>query len=162
MNEKSRTIIKEEMLSLPKEAQEAINAFGWEKISEEIGKKYLLDEDEINTFQLETASFLLGLVDEDAYPRNIEDEIGISKEEAEKISEEVFEKIFTPINDILIGNIKKNLNTKRPKLEQNVDFIISGGNYSALLEETDNEAAPDVAKPIGTSSTLDMKDRLIN
>jgi len=123
------------MLNLSKEAQEAINAFGWEKISEEIGEKYLLDKDEIETFQLETASFLLGLVDEESYPMNIEEEVGTSKDEAEKIADEVFQKIFTPISNQIEENIKKNLQNKRLNHEQNLNFILSGGDYSAFVEE---------------------------
>ena len=126
------------MLNLSKEAQEAINSLDWEKISEEIGKKYLLSEDEINTFQLETASFLLGLVDEDAYPQNIEDEVGTSKDEAEKISKETFEKIFIPINDVFAENMKKGGKTKNANAEQTLDFILSGGDYSAFVGTRDD------------------------
>src|SRR3989338_4553611 len=112
ITEKSKNLIKEEMLTLPKEAQYAINTSNWEKISEEIGKKYLLDEGEIETLQLETASFLLGLVDEDVYPINIENEVGTSKEETLKIADESLERIFTPIINVLEENIKKNLGNK--------------------------------------------------
>ena len=80
ITEKSKKLIGEEMLSLPKEAQDAINDSDWEKISEEIGKKHLLNENEINAFQLETASFLLGLIDEDSYALNIENNVGTSAE----------------------------------------------------------------------------------
>lgn len=138
LTEKSKNLIKEEMLSLPKEAQEAINASGWEKICEEIGKKYLLDENEIETFQLETASFLLGFVDENSYASNIEDEVGTNKDEAEKIAEEAFQKIFTPISRILEEDIKKNLVNKKPNYEQNLDFILSGGDYSAFMDKRDD------------------------
>ncbi|MBI2631280.1 hypothetical protein HYW73_03670, partial [Candidatus Nomurabacteria bacterium] len=135
MTEKSKKIIREEMLNLPKEAQEAINASNWEKISEEIGRKYLLDEDETVTFQLETASLLLGLVDEDSYPINIENEVGTSKDEAEKISKEVFEKIFTPIADKIIEKIKRSDKIKNPAFNQTLDFILSGGDYFSFMEK---------------------------
>src|SRR3989338_9583910 len=121
ITEKSKNLIKEEMLTLPKEAQYAINTSNWEKISEEIGKKYLLDEGEIETLQLETASFLLGLVDEDSYPINIEEEVGTSKAEAEKIASEAMEKIFKPIADEIDKKIKENLENKNPNHEQNVN-----------------------------------------
>jgi hypothetical protein len=134
MTEKSKKLIQEEMLNLPKEAQDAINASNWEKLSEEIGKKYLINEDEIYTFQLETACFLLGLVDEDLYQKNIEDGIGTSKAEAEKISDEVFKKIFIPINDLLVRNIKTSDKVKNANAEQNLNFILSGGDYSAFLD----------------------------
>ncbi|MDD5720944.1 MAG: hypothetical protein PHT16_00645 [Candidatus Pacebacteria bacterium] len=134
MTEKSKKLIQEEMLNLPKEAQDAINASNWEKQSEEIGKKYLLNEDEIYTFQLETACFLLGLIDEDQYQKNIEDGIGTSKAEAEKISEEVIQKILIPINDLFVKNIKKSDKVKNATAEQNLNFILSGGDYTAFLD----------------------------
>lgn len=134
MTEKSKKLIQEEMLNLPKEVREAISASAWEKISEEIGKKHLLDENEMETFQLETASFLLGLVDEDSYVGNVEDEVGTSKGEAEKIAIEVMERIFNPIVNAVEENIKKNMSGKNPSLEQSVNFILSGGDYSVFLE----------------------------
>jgi len=134
MTEKSKKLIQEEILNLPKEVQDAINVSNWEKLSEEIGKKYLINEDEVYTFQLETACFLLGLVDEDQYQKNIEDDIGTSKAEAEKITDEVFQKIFNPINNIFIEKIKKSDNVKNANAEQNLNFILSGGDYSAFLD----------------------------
>lgn len=142
MNEKSKKIIREEMLNLPEDAQEAITTSGWEKKTEEIGRKYLLSDDEIITLQLETASFLLGFVDEDAYPRNIEDEVGASKDEANKIAEEVMQKIFIPINDALTENIKKSDKHKNANAEQNLDFILSGGDYSAFVEQKESFSPP--------------------
>ena len=160
LTEKSKNLIKEGILSLPKEAQEAINSLDWEKISEEIGKTYLLDEGEIETLQLETASFLLGLVDEDAYPRNIEDEVGTSKDEANKIAKEVFQKIFTPINDTLIENIKKSGKDKNPNAEQNLNFILSGGNYSTFMEERINQMPETSTIPVNSPSLRDIKDNV--
>ena len=134
MTEKLQKIVKEEISKLPKENQQAINAFDWVKITEEIGKKYLLDESEINDFQVETLLILIGLEDPDSYARNIENEIGTSREKASEISEEVFQKIFIPINDLLVENIKKSEKIKDPKWDQNLDFILSGGNYGAFVE----------------------------
>jgi hypothetical protein len=127
------------MLNLPKEVQEAIKAVEWEKISEEIGKKYLLSEDEIATFQLETASFLLGLVDEDLYPENIEDEVGMSREEAKKMADEALEKIFKPVNELIEDNIKRTIRIKSPKWDQTLDFILSGGDYFVFIAEKPRE-----------------------
>jgi hypothetical protein len=135
MTEKLKQKIKEEVGKLPKENQEAINAFGWENIAEEIGKKYLLNESEINDFQVETLLVLIGLEDPDLYANNIENNIGVSKSEAEKIADETFQKIFTPINDILVENIKKSIKDKKPNAEQTVNFILSGGDYSAFMGE---------------------------
>jgi len=133
ITEKSKKVIQGEMLNLPKDVQDAVNASDWEKISAEIGAKYLLDEDEIETLQLETASLLLGFIDEDEYQENIEDEVGTSKDEAEKISKEVFEKILTPIDNTLTEKIKKNVIGKDTDWQQNLDFILSGGDYSNFI-----------------------------
>lgn len=159
ITEKSRNLIKEEMLNLPKEMQEAIDASSWEKVSEEIGKKYLLDGDEIETFQLETASFLLGLVDEDAYPKNIEDEVGTSREEAEKISAEALEKIFIPIQKMAEEKLKVNLKNKKPSPEQTLDFILSGGDYSVFMggESTTTPVAPPTLADIKAKLSIDNK-----
>jgi len=137
MTEKLKSIIKEEVMKLPKEAQEAINAFDWVKVAEEIGKEYKFSESEVNNFQVETLLVLVGIEESESYPKNIEDEVGTSREEAEKIAKEAFQKIFTPISKILEENIKKNLGNKKPNHEQNLDFILSGGDYSAFMEERD-------------------------
>jgi len=135
MTEKLKNIIKEEMAKLPKENQEAINTFDWVNIAEEIGKKYLLDESEINDLQVETLLILIGLEDPDLYANNIENNVGTSKDEANKIAEEVIQKIFVPINGILIEDIKKSGKSKNPNTEQTLNFILSGGDYSSFLEE---------------------------
>jgi len=138
MTEKLKQVIKREVEKLPKENQEAINSLGWVVISEEIGKKHLLSESEINDLQAQNLLVLVGLADPDYYSQNIEDEIGTSKDEAEKIAVEVFQKIFTPINDTLIDNLKKGDAVKNSNHKQNLNFILSGGDYSAFVEQKDN------------------------
>ena len=138
MKDKLKQIIQEEVGKLSKEAQEAINFLEWAKVAEEIGKKYLLAESEVDDFQVETLLVLVGIEDGNYYAQNIENNVGTSKEEAEKIAEEAFEKIFTPINDVLIENIKKSNKIKNPNPEQTLNFILSGGDYSAFLETQNN------------------------
>jgi len=133
MTEKLKQTIKEEVGKLTKDNQGVINAFGWENIAEEIGKKYLLTDDEINIFQAEILIMLVGLEDPDFFTQNIENNVGTSKAEAEKISKEVFEKIFTPITNLLIEKLKKSDKVKNASAEQNINFILSGGDYSAFL-----------------------------
>ena len=144
------------MLNLPKEVQEAIDISNWENMSAEIGKRYLLDENEINTLQLETASFLLGLVDEELYTKNIEDSVGISKNEAEKIAEEVNQKIFRPIYETLSKNIEEKLKNKSPNWKHTVDFITSGGDYSAFMEKNNASKENEAFK----TTTLDNSSKI--
>jgi hypothetical protein len=135
MTEKLQSIVKEEVAKLPPEAQEAIRSSGWEKITEEIGGKYMLLENEINDVQTEILLVLIGLEYEEAFVVNIENEIGLTAEEAEKISAEVLEKIFIPVSDKIAENIKKSGKVENSPFHQTLDFILSGGNYSAFLQE---------------------------
>lgn len=165
MREKLEKIIKEEMTFLPKEVQEAINSLDWARVAEEIGKKFLLTENEISNFQVETLLVLIGLEEGEAYVRNIENEVGTSKEEAEKIAEEAEQKIFTPIYGFLTENIKKNLKNKNLNWEQTLNFILSGGDYSTFLGRTDatnkSSATNENQKVVGASNILDMKNKLL-
>ena len=136
MTDKLRQIVKEELGKLPKETQEAINSLDWARAVEEIGKKYLLLENGINDLQIETLLVLVGLEDVNDYAQRVENEVGMTKDEAEKIAEEVVNKIFSPISNAIEENIKKNLKSKSLSTEQNLNFILSGGNYSAFLEST--------------------------
>ncbi len=163
MTEKLKQRSREEILKLPKEAQEAINAINWANISEEIGKKYLSNENEINNFQVETLLILTGIEDAQDYALNIEREVGTSKTEAEKIADEVFEKILKPITETLEDNIKKNLGNKRTTPMQNIDFILSGGDYTSFLDTPGRANETETTdKILGTSNILEVKDRLIN
>ena len=145
MTEKLKQIIKEELVKLPKESRDAINAFDWGKVSEEIGKKHLLDESEINDLQVETGLVLVGLTYGDSYALNIENNVGTTKDEAEKIVEEANQKIFMPIYYSLTENIKKNLKTKNQNWKQTLDFIVSGGDYSVFI----NQNSPLEEYPLG-------------
>ena len=135
MTDKLKQIIKEEVVKLPKEKQEAIDSFDWVSISENIGKKYLLSEDEINDLQTETLLILVGLENPNLYALNIENNVGTSKNEAEKIVEEVNQRRFTPISNLFVENVKNSGKVKNAGPKQTLDFILSGGDYSAFIEQ---------------------------
>lgn len=169
MTEKLKQIIKRETEKLPKETQEAINTVNWVNVTEQIGKKSSLNESEINDFQVQTLLVLIGLRDADSYVSNIENEVGTSKNEAEKMANEAFEEIFEPITDILEENLKENLGIKKPKFEQDLNFILSGGDYSTFMEqsydntEIENEQSDKISGY--TQSTppkmMDMKNKFL-
>lgn len=165
MTEKLKQIIKEEIVKLPKEIQDAISTHDWIKIVEEIGKKFLLTESEINDFQTETLLVLVGLESTESYAKNIENNVGTSQSEASKIANEALARIFNPIINTLEENIKKNLHNKNPDPEQTLNFILSGGDYSTFLGRTDatklSGATNETQKVVGTSNILDMKSKLL-
>ena len=163
MTEKLKQTIQEEVMKLPKETQEAVASLDWASIAEEIGKKYLLLESEINDLQVETLLVLAGLEDGEFFPQNIESNVETSKDEAIKIAEEVNQKIFTPISNILTEKIKNNLRTKNPNSTQTLNFILSGGDYSVFLNSSrpapnPNTTSENNLKP-NTRPMTDFKDK---
>jgi len=144
MTEKLKEIIKNESVKLPKESQEVINTFGWAAISEEIGKKYLLRESEINDLQVEIALVLLGINEEDLLSLNIEDNVGTSTSDADKMTEEINKQILTPMFEKKESLMKNKPKTISPNWKQNVNFVISGGDYSVFEEESGNIQKPKV------------------
>src|SRR3989344_8779152 len=97
MTDKLNQIIKDEIARLPREGQDVINSLDWIKIAEEVGKKYLLNESEMNDFQVETLLIILGLEDGGFYASNIEKNVGTSRQESEKMVDEVSKKILAPM-----------------------------------------------------------------
>ena len=139
MTEKTKNLIKEQIEFIPKEAQEVMNTFNWEGMSEEIGKKYLLNEGDRNDLQIEVGLVLVGLEFQELLATNIEQSLNIDKDKAEKISEEADQKIFKPMYNKLTENIKKTLKIRNIHWQQNLNFILSGGDYTAFIERIENE-----------------------
>ena len=134
MTEKLKQTIENELIKSPKEIRDVINDSNWEIISEEIGRNSSLNESEINNLQAEIALFLLGLNYTGSLALDIENNVEVSKEEAEKITKEVENKILVPLYSKLQENIKINLKNKDSNYVQRLNFILSGGNYAAFLE----------------------------
>lgn len=164
MTEKLEQTIKEELGKMPKELQITVDSFGWTKIVEEIGKKYFLDESETNNLQLETLLVLIGLTDPSLYPKNIEHEVGMSENEARKISDEIDDYVFTPIASEIERKIKAKVSEKNPTMKENLYFILSGGDYSAFIgnpkeRETSEEVKKqdNITKPPGNIEDIRKK-----
>lgn len=164
MTEKLKQKTKEELSKMPNEIQEAINSFDWGQISEEIGKKYLLEESEINDLQVEIMLVMIGMTSVDNLKTNIENNVGTSKDEAEKIGNELFEKIFGPIGSKIAENIKKNLKENTITWKQNINFVLSGGDYTVFLQReniTDKMVDKPVPEktPVNYSKIEDLKNK---
>lgn len=153
MNDKLNNIIKENLLKLPKEAQEVLNNFKWKEICEEIGKAHKLLEPEIEQLKAVTALLLLGLVDGEFYAKNIENKVELTQEDSEILAKEVFEKIFLPISKEITEKVKAKVKDGGQKWNQNIDFIVSGGDYSAFIDRRE---------PTKTESNSEGKDKTIN
>lgn len=160
MTDKLKEKFKEEIKDLPKEMQDAVNAFDWGSATEEIGKQLSLNEGEINNLQTEVALVLMGLEYGEAFASNIGTEVGVTQEEAKKITEEIDQKVFKPIYEKLSENVKSELKNKKIKWNQNVDFVLSGGDYTVFLDPTDTTPAVDAPSPKVDTSFITKKDDL--
>ncbi len=145
MTEKSQQTIKELLAKLPRETQDTINAVDWVKISEEIGKEYLFDDGDVNVFQTITGLVLAGMIAPDFYAKKIEEGVSIGTELAEKIKGAAFKSIFMPMANKKIEILKTAMKAREPAWHENVDFILSGGDYSVFLkkpEESHGDGPP--------------------
>jgi len=163
MTEEFKEIIKEEILKLPIEAQDAINGFDWVKNTEDIAKKYNLSGDETANLQAETLIILVGADYPNSFEENIKNNLRIKKTKAEQIETEVTEKIFKPIENITAKKIKDKLHGKEMTWDQSVNFILSGGNYLSLLKKPNEEkyTTPKTNTLIGKSNILSIKSNLL-
>ncbi len=140
------------MKNLPVETREAIGSFDWGKVSEEVGKKYKLSESEINDMQIEVGLVLIGVAYGEALASSIETEVGVEKKLAEKIAVELDQRVFKPIYEIMEQKIKNGLKNKNPTWKQNVEFVLSGGDYTVFQEFPEQPAEnPEPAAKIDAS-----------
>jgi hypothetical protein len=133
MTEELKQTAKEEIEKLPVEIAKAITSFDWEKVAEEIGKKYYLFDENINALQAEILMVLAGIEDPAYFQIHIENNAILTKEESELITQEVTKEIFIPINEAIVQNIKEGEAMRRSTWDKNVDFILSGGNYGHFI-----------------------------
>ncbi|MEI8270883.1 MAG: hypothetical protein WCG45_05970 [bacterium] len=158
MTEELKEIIKEEIVKTPREVGEAISNFDWEKISEEIGKKYSLNDEEINILQGEIALLLIGITKGYDFTDSVENNVLISKNIAKQIVNEIFEKILNPITNKILERVK----VKNTTWKENASFILSGGNYFSLMSWPENEIGPEkitTGNNFGPSKFDDLKSK---
>lgn len=135
MTEELTQIIKRELAKLPEEHRRAIESLSWESITAEVGKIHLLTNEEITALQTEVLIGLIGLTYPATFVTDIEDNVGTTKEEANKIANELGEKIFYPVILGVEEAAKDKIEKSNLNWKDNVSFVLSGGNYSALLKK---------------------------
>ena len=157
MTEKLKQKFNEEIVKMPKQIQETVSAFDWGKISAEIGEKHFLSENAINDLQVEVMLILIGITSVYDLKTNIESNVETSKNEAEKIGNELSERIFIPMANKIISNTKDKIKNTEPTWSQNMNFILSGGDYTSFLTiETTNTPEKDTKITPETSKKEDL------
>jgi hypothetical protein len=140
MTEEIKQKIQEQIDLLPKDSQKAIASFDWMKESQNIAKTYNLFDEEVDDLIIEIGLLISGVSYPDEFTTNIEDEVGTTKEDAGKISNEVLEKILKPIAKKREEIIKQNIKNNPQPWDKEMKFVLSGGDYSHLGDRLTSEA----------------------
>src|SRR4051812_6697511 len=91
--------LKEYFANLTPEARDVISSPEWYSRVEQIGNKYSLSAEQINSLQYEILFILVGMEPDESLGENIQNELGISRLLAGQIVEEVNERIVSFIVD---------------------------------------------------------------
>jgi ABC-type Zn uptake system ZnuABC Zn-binding protein ZnuA len=152
-----QNIIKEQSISAPKELKDVVLDFWWMDEIEKIGLKYLLTEEEVYDLQVEMSIYLLGFELKNLKSL-IEEIVYIDNDKLEYITKEFEEQITNPILSKLKEKLKEKINKKEPKWYQNVNFVLSNGEYIYFTDEvgtTNKFENPENKKEEKTSSNIE-------
>lgn len=131
-NEEIKNSIIERFNSLQPEIQEAIMNLDYENNLSEIGKKYNLNIEQMEEFELNTTLVMLGQTHPDEYGDGLMEDLHLSKEKTEKIVLEVKEKILNSIIFLLKKNFEDD-NLAEAELEK--EITINKGVGEVITED---------------------------
>ena len=121
---------------LPLDAQNMFSSMKWLETLKVISIKYALNDKQIETLGTETTLVLLGIIHPEDYEETLVNELDLSIESVEKIFIEINESVLKPIRRELTRIFIENTeNELMPNWNQNVDFILSGGDYAVFAEQ---------------------------
>jgi 5'-3' exonuclease len=133
MKQELKKEIDNMMLEIPERNRLAINSIKWAEMTEEISKKYYLDDEEKNILLAEVSLVLLGVNNYEFLKIAMED-LGLTQSEISNIFREIEEKIFNPISKKIIDSIKKEAELNNTNWDKRVNFILSGGDYTNFIK----------------------------
>ncbi len=156
MNDKLRQSFEEQLVYLPEINQQALKSFDWATELLSIGKNYGLHIDELEDLQVETMLVMVGLVQVKDYPNELINKLAISPAEANKIIEQVNDRIFQPIHDYIVNGGPKVVTTPTGVMES-AGFEITDDD-APVVTKTDNfTRVGGVASPMQTIIADDVK-----
>ncbi len=148
MDPKQKQLIDEQMNQVPKEVSDAIKASDWERVVFNIGREHKLHIDQIDILSVETIMTMLGIVNPKEYFSYLEKNLGTNEETLLDIVEDVNEKLFSKIREVL----------KKVYTQESADSIMADDEkevmYSAGIGLEDYEQkpkAPEVTSVIDTA-----------
>ncbi len=132
---------------LPPNAQAVFSSMKWLETLKTISQKYGLNEAQIQTLGTETTLVLLGIIHLVEYEEALTNELKLSRDTTEKILMEIEESIIRAVRPQLVRAFEENRESETdetPEIEQKLDVsfeklpeevedIVKGSNYQALL-----------------------------
>jgi hypothetical protein len=142
MDPEIEEIIKRQMKKLPIEVRKLFVNLELSNRVENIGKKNGLNPEQIETLQTEVTLVMLGLVLPDDFPNELENNLKIDVVKLDNIVNDVRQQLFRDVKEKLeeaYGKIEDDLEGaeniyENANWQQNLNFILSGGDYSAFIE----------------------------
>ncbi len=101
MDENTKKIIKERFDDLPKSIQEIILSSNYQETLIELGKKYQLNVEQLSVLEMETTLVMMGLTPTEKFEAELTRELNVDKLKGNQITQEVNEKIFLKIRELL-------------------------------------------------------------
>ncbi|MEY2671899.1 MAG: hypothetical protein RL687_316 [Candidatus Parcubacteria bacterium] len=146
-NKELQKQIAEHFSKLPPEVATVFSSMAWMDRAEEVGKKYNLNADQIQSLIMETSLALLGVIHIDQYEESIIQELSIYKEAAAPIVSDMDKEVFASIRPALekmfaekiesTTNSKyggsKNIDERFKGLPDQVQQAITNSNYKKNL-----------------------------
>ncbi|MFA6177762.1 MAG: hypothetical protein WC694_02615 [Candidatus Paceibacterota bacterium] len=123
---------------LPPKVQEIFSSMKWLETLKQISLKYNLNNTQQETLGTETTLLLLGIIHLDEYQKNLWTELNLSEEFMDNIFKEINDSIINTIRPKLFEVFEKNVKSgisEKADWQQNINFILSGGDYSAFLTQ---------------------------
>ena len=130
MTNNYRDIIKEQFEELPESVQAAVEDAGVEKKLRALSEKYKLHLDQWVLLENEIMLTLLGLAEPEDMVANVAKEVGIDKELAQKIVNDIAVQVFGPIRAQLQGTLRREGDRR-----ETVEVPIMGGTNEQKRRE---------------------------
>lgn len=137
MENDTQKIIQERFRELPKSLQKIITAFDFRNAFDDISERHNLHIDQAGNLENETMLALLGFESLDDFETNLEKNIPIDAETAQKIADDVNNRIFLPIRE----EMQKLEGVDEEKSKENVSSPVKtpARGESAQITEIDAE-----------------------
>lgn len=156
MNDKLRKSFEEQLVYLPEINQQALKSFDWATELLSIGKNYGLHIDQLEDLQIETMLVLVGLVQPEEYANELIMRLAISPSEANRIIEQVNDRIFTPIYDYIVNGGPKVATTPTGVMES-AGFEITNDDAPVVTQTENFVRVGGIASPMQTIIADDVK-----